>query len=269
MSAQPAESASHGILTSDSIPDPSDLEKELLLAAAAGDVPYIARLLQYDFDYNAVDSDGATACALATKSGSTEAVLALLQKGVNPNTADSSGNAPIHIACKANNTVLVKELVRHKAALNNAVPFVGTPALIACKSQSLSTLKILLDAKANPNILTQGEGLLSVCAELDSLPMLEAVVAAKPDFEVVDSNGYTSLMIASQKGLTEIVRVLLSCKADATHISPEGSTAIYLADFMGHADVVSLLEQFGAVSDLIACIHFNVVTNRLTLWLCA
>lgn len=245
--ADGADSASFGILSGDSIPDHDTLQRELLRAAAAGDADYLERLLQFDFDLNAVPGNGDSALMLAVEAQSEESVLALLKRGADPNLANAKGFVPLHTAVKNEDIIAVRELAQHKANLDIEVPFVGTPALLAAKANSVDILAFLLNAKANPDVSTLGDTVLSVAAESNNLEMLEFVMGAAPDLEAIDSNGHTSLMIASQKGHTEVVRVLLSGKANPKHISREGSTPIYLADFMGHADVVSLLEQFGAV----------------------
>eukprot|EP00750_Incisomonas_marina_P019811 INCI3629.2.p1 GENE.INCI3629.2~~INCI3629.2.p1 ORF type:complete len:449 (-),score=106.17 INCI3629.2:1500-2771(-) len=247
--ADGADSASFGILSGDSIPDHETLQRELLRAAAAGDADYVERLLQFDFDLNAVPGNGDSPLMLAVEAQSGESVLALLKRGADPNLANAKGYVPLHTAVKNEDIIAVRELAQHKANLDIEVPFVGTPALLAAKANSLDILAYLLNAKANPDISTLGDTVLSVAAESNNLEMLEYVMGSAPDLEAIDTNGHTSLMIASQKGFTEVVRVLLSAKANPTHISRAGSTPIYLADFMGHADVVSLLEQFGATID--------------------
>mgnify|MGYP003887729995 CR=1 FL=1 len=240
-------SASHGILAGDSIPDGATLQRELLRASTSGDKDYLQRVLNYDFDKNCVNEDGLSAVMLATHRKSVDAVVMLLQNGVSPDTPNAKGLVPLHTASEHGSVDIVKELVRHKASLDIEAPFVGTPAHVACKAGEKEIVEHLLAAGANTDITTSGETLISICTDLHNVEMLDIVMKFQPNTGILDLNGYTTLMRASQKGYTEIVRVLLSNKADPNIVSKEGTSAIYLADFMGHADIVTLLQQFGAV----------------------
>jgi ankyrin repeat protein len=229
------------------VPDHATLQQELLRAAASGDVAYLNQLLEYDFDRSVVDAKGSSALFLVTEAQHLEAVVALLHKGLSPNLANHKGFVPLHAACKHRNVTIVRELIRYKADLDVEVPFVGTPAMVAARAGFDDVLSILMQAKADADVATSGETVLSVCSELNEVEMVETIVRRGANLELEDLNGYTSLMRACKKGHTDVVRVLLSGKADPNHLSAEGTTAVYLADFMGHADCVNLLQQFGAV----------------------
>jgi len=59
-------------------------------------------------------------------------------------------------------------------------------------------------------------------------------------------NGYTSLIMASRKGHTDIVRVLTEHKADLNIQNYGGNTALLFACAIGHTDIVRLLVDYNA-----------------------
>ena len=61
-----------------------------------------------------------------------------------------------------------------------------------------------------------------------------------------DNRGFTALMMASQAGHVEIVRLLLNKGADVdARINEDGLTALIIASRFGHPDVVKLLLDKG------------------------
>ncbi|PIK54974.1 putative fibronectin type 3 and ankyrin repeat domains 1 protein [Apostichopus japonicus] len=67
--------------------------------------------------------------------------------------------------------------------------------------------------------------------------------------DVPDKFGYTPLMVCAQKGLTNIIEVLLPYGADVNAQNSSGKDAMMLASFAGHLEVVQLLRANGARYD--------------------
>jgi len=63
---------------------------------------------------------------------------------------------------------------------------------------------------------------------------------------IPDEKGLTALMIASNKGFTEVVETLLDCGADVNYKTEKGFTALFLAAFGGNLSVVETLIKNGA-----------------------
>ena len=64
---------------------------------------------------------------------------------------------------------------------------------------------------------------------------------AKADLNARNSDGATALIVASENGHADVVRVLLDAKADVNAKDNYGGTAPMLASQSGHADVVRVL----------------------------
>ena len=56
-------------------------------------------------------------------------------------------------------------------------------------------------------------------------------------------NGLTALIVASQKGHTEVVRIMLAAGADPRIANHSGRTALAIAKHHKHPAVVKLLES--------------------------
>jgi len=75
---------------------------------------------------------------------------------------------------------------------------------------------------------------------------LKSTLAAGVDVDTTNIFGTTALMRASSRGDVEIVRVLLSCGADPNRLRNDKFTALALAAFFGHQNVVKCLVEHGA-----------------------
>ena len=67
------------------------------------------------------------------------------------------------------------------------------------------------------------------------------MLEAKADVNAAKTDSVTSLYIASQKGHTDIVKLLLEAKADVNAADTDGVTSLYMASQNGHTDIVKLL----------------------------
>ena len=65
------------------------------------------------------------------------------------------------------------------------------------------------------------------------------------------ANDITALMMASNEGHAEIVRLLLAAGADTELVEITGCTALIAASNAGHVEVVSLLLDAGADKDVV------------------
>ncbi|XP_032222622.2 fibronectin type 3 and ankyrin repeat domains 1 protein isoform X2 [Nematostella vectensis] len=64
---------------------------------------------------------------------------------------------------------------------------------------------------------------------------------------VPDVYGMSPLMIASQKGYTSIVEILIERGADVNYVSGSGKTSLMLACFGGHLKVATILHEHGVI----------------------
>ena len=73
-----------------------------------------------------------------------------------------------------------------------------------------------------------------------------ALISAKADINLPDSNGFTPLIAASWFGKIDTVSALLDSGAKIDDMNLDGNSALMEAAIMGHEDVVSMLIKAGA-----------------------
>ena len=149
-------------------------------------------------------------------SGDRKAVTFLLRCGADPSVAQEDGWTPLIVASSKGHTEIVTTLLESEHNIINAQAGTGITALyIACQYGFYDVASILLNAKAESNFQTAKQR--------------------------------TPLTIASKKGYTNIVQLLLEHGADIDHRSTvTGATALILASEHGHTDIVEILLEQGA-----------------------
>jgi ankyrin repeat protein len=83
----------------------------------------------------------------------------------------------------------------------------------------------------------------------EDLKEIQDLVAKGGDLEARDSLGSTPLILASGKGLVDVVKLLLSKGVDVNAQNQDGATALMTASAEGKLDVVKLLLEKGAKID--------------------
>jgi ankyrin repeat protein len=103
-------------------------------------------------------------------------------------------------------------------------------------------------------VLATGLALMAVpnCASTkklsaqDETKFIDAALSGRNNANAKNRNGETALMIASSRGHTETVRLLLGYEADVDATDERGETALMGAAANGRTETVSLLLEYGA-----------------------
>ncbi len=146
----------------------------------------------------------------AARNGDTE-LLEKLYK-LNPDTINSTnaqGYSPIILACYYDRIDFIKLLLAKNVVLNEE-PNSPTALQAAAYKGFTEAVKLLLDYGANPNI--------------------------------VDANGTSPLIYASQFNHIEIVDLLLKKGASVSYKDPNGFTALDYAEKLNQPEIISLLK---------------------------
>ncbi|EHK47127.1 hypothetical protein TRIATDRAFT_217580 [Trichoderma atroviride IMI 206040] len=185
----------------------------LHFTAHFGIVESMRLLLDCGADPDLVSDLGSTALALATDNS--EIVHLLIEKGADLNIRDSSGKTAMMFAAWDKNSEILRMLVENGANLD-MVDDKGVCALhYAVVSGSVDCVRILLAAGADQELL-------------------------------MSENEYSPLLLASEDGQTEIVRLLLENGANPEIKTTEPTTPLSVAIAGRHAEVVSILLEYGA-----------------------
>ena len=225
----------------------------LLMAAENGHTDIVGMLIDAGADVSWINPENGThALGGAVLRGHVEIVNLLLEAGADPNIESSGYGGPvITFAAHGGHLAIVRRLIEHGAATDAAGAEFGNTALILASNQGHTDIVDTLlqrgadPRKINPNgsdaLLAAVMGGNAGCVRL----LLEA--GANPNRTYpVDAGEVPILIIASEKGGPEIVRLLLEHGADVSAEAGDGLTALQRAGIHRHKEVEAVLIEFGA-----------------------
>jgi ankyrin repeat protein len=255
------------------------------LHAAAASTSVSADVLQIllrEFDVDARDCQGRTACHVAAEISNVLVLRALLDAGadatllgtatsertsqlvVNATELDSAAHADFHSYTDAQQQALLL-LVAAGADPNVADSFGWTPCHQFVRDDNIAALSALIAAHADVNrVDRRGVSPIHLAAKRrqnddDTLmAMLLAAGGPQPNVNSIDHDGATPLMLAAAGDSARVARRLLDAGAAASAVNPRThNTALHEAVLCGSERLVSMLLAAGA--------NVNATTvNRLT-----
>lgn len=164
--AGPAPSSADGAQGGEPSPvSVSRRRKELLQAAARGDVPAIQRLLDTGAGPNEGDANGDGPLHHAAMKGRAEAARALLAAGAAPNVANNRGRTPLILAGAGGHVAAVEALLDAGASPNEADADGNTPLHHAALSGHVPVVGALLAVGANASLANRAGQTALQCAQ--------------------------------------------------------------------------------------------------------
>ena len=92
----------------------------------------------------------------------------------------------------------------------------------------------------------EGATPLLVASQTGEIDCVRLMIAAGAAVNQADSDGFTPLCIACQNGHLECARLLLEAGAAVSQAKEDGATPLVIACFQGHLEVAKLLSSYGA-----------------------
>ncbi|MEV0597068.1 ankyrin repeat domain-containing protein [Nonomuraea cavernae] len=131
-----------------------------------------------------------------------------------------------------------------------------TALLLAVAADHVEVAQILVSAGADPDALdAQHDTPWLVTGVTGSVPMMRALLPARPDLTVRNRYGGVSLIPACERGHVDYVREVLKTGIDVDHVNDLGWTGLLEAIILGdgserYQEIVRLLLAAGAAPDL-------------------
>lgn len=172
-------------------------QTSVMISSSKGNIAYLISLFERmsleDFTniINLRDNHGWTALLYAVIYGKHECVVFLVEHGANVNLSDGLGWSPLIKACKVGNFSTVLFLLERGANINSVNFQFTSPLLQAVKNGHIECVQLLIERGANIYALGSYE-------------------------RKCESHKKDSLLIASEQGYTNIVKMLLSNGANTT-----------------------------------------------------
>ena len=221
----------------------------LIVAAQAGDLDAMRKLIEHGAQVNAQDTQGNTAMHMAIPvEVHREAFEILLNNSANPNIRNSiHGDAPLHVVVALDRPVPVLEILLSRGADVAIFNFDGkTPLYSAVEKGRSALIPVLLQHGSDIFTATnQGVTPFEKALETNSSALNEMIT----DETVVrsDAGGNTPLIAAVRlRANPEIARRILDKNANVNARNQEGDTALHVAVRQNDAAIGELLISRGA-----------------------
>jgi len=182
--------------------------------------------------------------------GDAEQVQSLLRKGVSPNTRNPRGTTPLYGAAVQGDDEIARLLLEAGADpnLESKGEGEGLPLCAAASWGFVQVVRDLLAHGADPNLAEDdGKGLTPLGWALK--PRWEGTVRALLDAGADPNCGGRAeppLVTASSRGAAEVVRALLAEGADPDTSAEDGTTALIAAADRGSLEIALALVEHGA-----------------------
>ncbi|CAK8698608.1 transient receptor potential cation channel subfamily A member 1-like isoform X2 [Clavelina lepadiformis] len=179
---------------------------------------------------------------LAVQANSIEIVKFLMKEGADINARNSSLVTPLLLACQHNAHIIVKHLLQSGANIEMKDSDFMTPLLIASRYGHLETITYLLEYNADITETDKDDRTCLMWAaeenRSDALTILLRRNKMRLMIEERDKYNNTALHLASVKGHTDTVKLLLNHRASADIKNDDDRTTLHMASLHGHDAII-------------------------------
>lgn len=263
------------------------LARNLLIAAAEGDVDTARNMAARGANLNALSEAGETATIIATRGnhlhivqdlarrgaaleardlrfgwtallfaaskGFLEIATALLESRADVSASGQGGETSLMLACLFGHTAVAEVLLECHAEVDVEADDGKRSLTHACYKGFWATALCLVAHGASINAEDKGGRSPLAWASLRGhADIVRFLLERQGDIEVRDRLGWTPLLLAAHGGRLNSVQCLASKGANLDAKGNDGETALMLAALMGHDEVLRYLASHGADLDAVA-----------------
>ncbi|XP_064204441.1 transient receptor potential cation channel, subfamily N, member 1 [Anguilla rostrata] len=245
------------------------LETPLHIAARVKEGEKVAEmLLKSGADVNAEQENGETAMHVAARHGSLQMMRALMEDGGDLTCRSKAGENPLHIAVRHCHAHVVQEIISYLANrkcrkeaelcvsqenqegetslhLAAGLSKEGTHS----EGEDVRIIRMLMEYGADITAATKesGETPLHYCTRVGNTDLLQEMLSTVPPGRLQHAvnkhakNGWSPLLLAAERGHSEVVRILLQNHARVDVFDEHGKAALHLAAENGHEEIADVL----------------------------
>jgi ankyrin repeat protein len=187
--------------------------------------------------------------ALACRNGNLIRVVDLLNRGADVHFSGNRGIRPIVFAIMGGHLEVVKTLIEHGANKEDSSEetYDTTPIIWATLWNQVTIVDFLIEENVNINHTTKkGQTALLIACEKGYTDIVISLILAGAFVNQATSKGDTPLSQACQEGNLEIVNALLEYDANINATNDIGASPLMIAINFGHNDVAEALILSGA-----------------------
>ena len=201
-------------------------------ACEKGSVQLVEKLLAAGAHPNVNDKYNCTPLHYACKRGNLKIICALLKRGANPNAVHVSTGTPLHYACKTGNLHLVQTLIGAGADHSIKRSDGNTPLHDAVEGGFFHCVDSLVNYNPSPGV---------------RLPIIHGILFSRTTpINIGNRCGKRVLHIACMKGSLNMVEKLLDADANPNVLDDDANTPLHNACQGGFVHIVDRLIRKGA-----------------------
>ncbi|KAL5004492.1 hypothetical protein ScPMuIL_017948 [Solemya velum] len=224
----------------------NEVEKDdrtsLHMAARAGHLDSLTRLIDLGCDISKKDKCGATAVHCGAEYGHHECVKRLLMVGVEIDDRDVEGRTALHLAAEGGYVDVVDVLLDYAAGPNTETIRETTPLHLAAANGHRDACARLIKAGATTNSQNfQGNTPLHLSVMNDQKDVTALLLDNKCEVDLPNNRLQTALHMAVESGFQDVVEVLLAGGASLDTKEKSGKTALQLASRGSFITIVDML----------------------------
>ncbi|XP_048250451.1 ankyrin repeat domain-containing protein 50-like isoform X2 [Haliotis rufescens] len=219
-----------------------DRNNILHVASLGGHVDIVRYFLSRKVaDINSMGKYGRTPVMNAAEMGHRQVFDLLVTQGADVSVVDDDRNNILHVACLGGHVDIVKYVLSQKVAdINSRGKYGRTPVMVAAEKGHSQVFDLLVTQGADVSLVDdKGNNILFVACLGGHVDIVKYVLSQKvADINSRGKYGRTPVMVAAEKGHSQVFDLLVTQGADVSAMDDDGNNILHVACLGGHVDVV-------------------------------